>query len=161
MRRLAIALSILALISLAATPWEAAADGPEAVDSVAGQLMCQCGCGLTVAACGGAMACDIADKMKVVVADQLAQGRTKADILAYFVNIYGEVVLAAPPKRGFTLSAWITPFVAVGGGAVMVAALLWLWARRRPPAPEGAPLAQEETLQPYLERVDLEMKGWE
>jgi len=159
--RLALILSLLLFSLLVASPQGVAADEPPTVDEVAAQLMCQCGCGLTVAACGGAMACSIADKMKAVIAEQIAQGRSKEEILDYFVEIYGEAVLAAPPKRGFNLSAWLIPFLAIGGGAVVVGMALWLWVRRRGVAPEEAPLPPEEGLEPYLERVERELEGWE
>ena len=64
----------------------------------------------------------------------LRVGRSKDDILATFAARYGDHALAAPPKRGFNLAAWVLPFVAIGaGGLGLYAALLrWTSVGRRP-----------------------------
>lgn len=42
----------------------------------------------------------------------LAQGKTKQEILDYYVGIYGERILAIPKAEGFNLMAWIAPVMA-------------------------------------------------
>ncbi|HLA81372.1 MAG TPA: cytochrome c-type biogenesis protein [Thermoleophilia bacterium] len=134
------------------------AEAKESVEGMAGQLMCQCGCGLVVAACGGVMECAIGDKMKATIGRQLAEGKTRDEILDYFVTVYGEVVLAAPVKSGFNLSAWIIPFAAVGAGAIVLTWVLRAWAGRRRPEPvEAAPLSDDELLA-YRKRVERELQ---
>jgi len=96
--------------------------------------------------------------MKGVIASQLAEGKTRQEILGYFVSVYGEVVLAAPVKSGFNLSAWIMPFAAVGAGAVGLTWVLRGWTGRRRPEPvEEAPLSDEE-LDAYRKRVEQELQ---
>lgn len=46
----------------------------------------------------------------------IAQGKSEKEILASLKAVYGERVLAAPPKKGFFLSAWIFPFVILSLG---------------------------------------------
>jgi cytochrome c-type biogenesis protein CcmH/NrfF len=61
----------------------------------------------------------------------LVAGGYGADvILAAFKAVYGEKVLMAPVKSGFNLVGYTMPFVALGTGAVIVAALLQRWKSR-------------------------------
>jgi len=64
--------------------------------------------------CGGAM------KAKQELRDLAAQGMTDQQILDAFVAKYGTWILATPPRRGFTLLAWILPMlgIVVGGGGL-------------------------------------------
>ncbi len=41
------------------------------------------------------------------------KGWDKDKIRDYYVNIYGEEILTAPEKSGFSLTAWVLPFVAL------------------------------------------------
>jgi cytochrome c-type biogenesis protein CcmH len=53
-----------------------------------------------------------------LIRQQLAEGKTKAEVHEYFARQYGDGVLADPPKRGFNLILWLFPITAVllGGG---------------------------------------------
>ncbi|TET46087.1 hypothetical protein E3J59_03375, partial [Candidatus Aerophobetes bacterium] len=55
---------------------------------------------------------------------------TKDQIIGYFVAQYGEKILAAPPKKGFNLTAWITPFVVIALGAGIVYLVITKWVFR-------------------------------
>lgn len=90
-------------------------------------LMCLCGCALTVAACEGAMVCDVARRMKEEALGLLSGGKTVAETLDAFAENYGERVLAAPTKRGFNLTAWVMPFVGLGSGLLVVVLALLKW----------------------------------
>ncbi len=80
------------------------------VDEVARDLICTCGCGKMLNVCD----MESAKQMKVLIGEMIDQGQDKNQILSYFVEQYGESVLAAPTKRGFNLTAWVIPFVAMG-----------------------------------------------
>ncbi len=41
----------------------------------------------------------------------VAQGKTKEEILEYYVGLYGERILAVPKAEGFNLMAWIAPIL--------------------------------------------------
>jgi cytochrome c-type biogenesis protein CcmH len=58
---------------------------------------------------------------------QLADGWSEEKILDYFVEQYGERVLAEPERRGFTSLVWILPVVAVLLGLAIVAQVLRNW----------------------------------
>jgi cytochrome c-type biogenesis protein CcmH len=92
----------------------------------------------------------IAQRMKEFIKQRIAAGDTKSEIKARLVANFGQAVLAAPPKKGFNLLAWVLPFVGIGAGAVVLAVLAWRWSRSRPRAEPGA--AEELPLDPELER---------
>ena len=59
-----------------------------------------------------------------------------SEILDAFESTYGEHIRMAPPKRGFNLVGWLTPFAALLIGAIGVLFLLRSWRR---PVTVGAP----------------------
>lgn len=71
------------------------------------------------------------------IRQQVAAGRTDAQVLAFFRARYGEWVILDPPPRGSTLLVWVLPAVAVLVGAGTLLAL----PHGRRPAP---PLPEEE-----------------
>jgi cytochrome c-type biogenesis protein CcmH len=97
----------------------------------------------------------IAQRMKSFIAARIAAGDTKSEIKAALVAQFGEGVLAAPPKRGFNLLAWLLPLVGVAGGAAVLGVLAWRWSRRSArPDPAGAKPSWngQRALEPELER---------
>jgi cytochrome c-type biogenesis protein CcmH/NrfF len=145
-------------LAVPAGPRAADADGGPTVHEVASELMCQCGCAMTVAACQESMECNVADSMVADIQRRIDAGEGKQDILNGVAAVYGEQVLAAPRKSGFSLTVWVAPFVAIAFGGALVSALVWAWVRRRP-APVGAEVAGEPShdLGLYEKRVDDEL----
>jgi cytochrome c-type biogenesis protein CcmH/NrfF len=77
--------------------------------------------------------------MKKEIADRLARGESRDQILAAFTTRYGEKVLSSPTFHGFNWFAWLTPFAAVLTAA---AALVVVIGRRvRTTAATAAPAA--------------------
>jgi cytochrome c-type biogenesis protein CcmH len=101
----------------------------------------------------------IADRMRTFIRERIAAGDTKSEIEAKLVAQFGESVLAAPPKRGFNLLAWVLPLVGIAAGAVTVGLLARRWSRDRPePVPADASANGRPPLDPELERrVDEEL----
>jgi cytochrome c-type biogenesis protein CcmH len=58
--------------------------------------------------------------MKAELAEQIDSGKNDQAVVTYFVEKYGVTVLSTPPRSGFSLAAWITPFAALAVGALMV-----------------------------------------
>ena len=54
-----------------------------------------------------------AEQWRELIRQKIAQGETKEQILAYFVEMRGEEILAAPPKRVFALTAWLFPALVI------------------------------------------------
>ena len=98
------------------------------VDDVARELICNCGCGKMLDACE-MKSC--AGAMKIIIREKIDEGWSKKRIEKYFVRMYGEKILAAPTKKGFNLTAWITPFVALAVGGLIISFVIVGWVRKR------------------------------
>ena len=72
------------------------------------QLMCTCGCNQVLLECNH-VGCTVSTQEEAELRQALDRGDSGQLILQNFVQKYGEVVLAAPPKSGFNLVAWIAP----------------------------------------------------
>ena len=104
---------------------------------------------------------EISFQMRAVVREMLAQGRSREEVLDYFVDRYGPGILAAPPKSGANLLAWILPVVGVAAGLGAVVLVVRAMVGRESgrsysdPAPEGDGLQGDDSdMAPYLEIVD-------
>jgi cytochrome c-type biogenesis protein CcmH len=83
-------------------------------------------------------------------------GRVRNTLVAQF----GEQILAAPPKHGFWLLAWIVPIGVVGAGLLVAGglALAWSRGRRGPPAARGP----DGAIDPAMDaRIDADLAGFE
>lgn len=78
--------------------------------------------------------------MRQVVAEQVAQGRSDSEIVAFFQARYGDWVLLDPPTRGVTLALWLVPPAVAVLGAVLIAARV----RARPHAGAGPELDEPD-----------------
>jgi cytochrome c-type biogenesis protein CcmH len=133
---------------------------PPAQSEIEEALTCQCGCGLTVHSCNH-LTCPSAIPLKSEIAEQLALGKTRSEVLAHFSTKYGEKILSAPTATGFNLLAWVTPFAAVLIAALLIVALVARWRRRggvaepvAAPAADARDAARRARLQAELERFD-------
>jgi cytochrome c-type biogenesis protein CcmH len=101
----------------------------------------------------------IALRMKAFIRERIAAGDTKSEIKDKLVAQFGESVLAAPPKSGFNLLAWLLPLVGAGVGAAVLAVLARRWRRGKPESPEPGPSSNgRAALTPDLDRrVDEEL----
>lgn len=53
-----------------------------------------------------------------IIRQKLEEGQSEQEIFAYFSNLYGDRVLAEPPREGFSLLLWLLPLIIVPLGAV-------------------------------------------
>ena len=101
----------------------------------------------------------IARQMRQMVRDMLAQGATREEILDFFVEPYGQDILASPPKSGFNLVAWIFPvvgvFAALAAGVLVLRSMSSRSGGLAPQPVTGPNLHRD--LQPYLEMVDRQL----
>ena len=108
---------------------------------------------------------EISFQMRAVIREMLAEGNTRQEILDYFVDRYGADILAAPPKSGANLLAWILPIIGVAAGLVGVFFVIRSMTGRRQPAPvpvtpneaqaaHPAQQAEPPELAPYLQIAD-------
>ena len=85
-----------------------------------------------------------AREMVEIVREQLAQGRSEAEIVAYFRERYGDYVMLSPPASGFGALVWATPLLLLVLGGGSYALLLSRNARGKTDETAGrAPLTEE------------------
>ena len=96
---------------------------------------------------------EISFQMRAVVREMLADGKERDEILDFFVERYGKDILAAPPKTGVNLVAWLAPVVGFGAGLVAVFLIIRSMSRQRPALLSAQPV-QDAGLIPYLQLVD-------
>jgi cytochrome c-type biogenesis protein CcmH/NrfF len=81
-----------------------------------------------------------ANRVRAYLRRAHAAGWSEARVKSALVAQFGPQVLAAPPRSGFGLVAWIAPIAAVLAGALLAVWLARRWLRRRPtsgPSPGG------------------------
>jgi cytochrome c-type biogenesis protein CcmH len=74
---------------------------------------------------------DLAGQMRAVIRTRLQAGESDQQIIAYFVERYGDSVLMEPPRRGFGLVVWFAPVLVLLGGGVLLWRVSQGWVRRR------------------------------
>lgn len=101
----------------------------------------------------------LAAQMRATVRERLSEGWSEDEIRQYFVDRYGERVLASPPKEGFNLVAWLIPPVIVVVSLLVLALVVReMLSRDRKARAERARQAdpREDLLRHYLSLMDRE-----
>jgi len=86
---------------------------------------------------------ELAEDLRRQVREQIAQGRSDAQIIDYLVQRYGDFVLYDPPFKASTALLWTGPFALLAGAA---GALAFIVKRRRRLAEQPALTADEKQL---------------
>lgn len=170
---LPLALVLIALLVLAFVARPAAAQTPPPFSETEAQSIDQMlMCPVCPAETIDQAQVEISFQMRAVVRQLLAEGRSRDEVLAFFVERYGPDILAAPPKSGVNLVAWILPAVGVLAGVGGLYFIIRAMTRRpapggpRMPATDGAvpgvyppaaDTAPPADLRPYLPMVDRQL----
>ena len=85
----------------------------------------------------------LAEEMREVIREKVAQGESEEAIIQYFVDRYGEDVLLEPRREGFSLLLWVTSIGVLLFGAAIVGVVLWNWHQSRPDSASAAALATD------------------
>lgn len=117
------------------------------VFEIAGQLRCPVCVSESVADSNA----QLAQQMRLLIQQQLQEGRSEAEIFAYFTNRYGDWIMLDPPKRGVHLLVWLLPIVALIVGVVVLTMAVRRWLAR---SQERAEVDQAD-----LERVRAELRA--
>jgi cytochrome c-type biogenesis protein CcmH len=97
---------------------------------------------------------EVSEQMRKEVRTMVAQGKSRDEILDYYVAKYGERILATPRPKGINTLAYILPWAALILGAW---GLFMILKKRRLPAP--APVAtQTASDERYSDIVEKELK---
>jgi cytochrome c-type biogenesis protein CcmH len=142
------AVCIVAVLALASAPGALAGGGDApTLAGLEGEVMCPV-CKTTL----DQSSSPAAQQIKDFIARRIQAGDSEQQIKDKLVAVYGKQILAAPPKEGFDLLAWVLPLVGLIGGALVLGLLAWRWSRGREPRPPAPALS------PALERrVDEEL----
>jgi cytochrome c-type biogenesis protein CcmH len=97
---------------------------------------------------------DLARDMRNIIREQIKAGKSRAEILQYFVDRYGDYVLMRPPVEGPGALLWIMPMMI----ALILAAAAFFYLQHRrgrtlPPAP-ALSKKDHERVQRARERLD-------
>jgi cytochrome c-type biogenesis protein CcmH len=92
----------------------------------------------------------ISIEMRNIIAEQLEQGKSRAEILAFFQARYGDWILLEPPRRGLHLIVWIMP---IAIGLLSLGILVFFFRRWHKNA--NAPIEADAA---DLERVRMEIR---
>lgn len=85
---------------------------------------------------------DLARDMRQIIREQLAAGRSRGEIIDYFVSRYGDYVLMKPRYAGPGVLVWLGPVLLVL--ALAISALVYLRRRLRVPAAVPPALSPED-----------------
>jgi cytochrome c-type biogenesis protein CcmH len=149
-------LLVLTLVALVLAAPAAASEQHPSLGELEGQLMCPICEGETLAQSDS----PAAQRIKAYIQLRIDQGATRSQIKRELVQQWGTRILAAPPRHGFDLLAWLLPIVGVLGGGAVIGVLAWRWSRQREPAAQwtltARPLGPEDE-----RRVDEELRRFD
>ena len=152
-------LVVLAVAALLLAPAASASERHPTLNELENEVMCPV-CNTTLAQSNS----DAAKSIEREIEAKIAAGRTKSQIKDFLVQQYGESILAAPPKHGFNLLAWVLPLAGIGAAALILGVAAWGWTRGRT---DHEPLAVQSSngqgsIDPELDRrVDEELARFE
>ncbi len=160
MTRSAKTVVLLAALLLLLVPFAAAAQGEgptdDEVNEIAEGLYCPVCENIPLDACG-TQACI---QWRALIREKLAAGWTEKEIKDYFVEQYGDRVLATPPARGFNWLVYLVPPAGFLLGAAVLFRVVRAW--RREPERSSADWEPGEDLEdPYVARLEAELRARE
>lgn len=149
MRRLLACLAAMLALGLAA-PTAAMACNGWSEEDMQTQLMC-----ITCRVPIDQSESTFAQHVRTFLHEKCVAGWTGSQVKDTLVRQFGEEILAAPPKHGFSLLAWLVPGAVLLAGIGVAAALTRRWSRSRA-GPQGPPPSGD--LDPALAaRIDADI----
>ncbi len=85
---------------------------------------------------------DLARDMRDIVREQIQAGKSREEIMNYFVERYGDYVLMNPPKHGPGAIVWLAPLALLL--VVGVSGFVFLRNRLKPTLPPAPKLSKED-----------------
>lgn len=85
---------------------------------------------------------ELARDMRRLIREQIEAGRSREEIIQYFVDRYGDYVLLKPPVEGAGLPVWFAPLVLLA--VIGVTGFLYLRRRLGAPLPPPPPLSEQD-----------------
>lgn len=153
---LALFLFAVALIGLpgdVAAQQEPPPPSDDEVNAIAKGLYCPVCENIPLDVCG-TQACA---QWRELIREKLGEGWTEAQIKTYFVDQYGDRVLATPPVRGLNWLVYLVPPAAFLAGVVILVGALRAWKRPAPSeivSPESKQVVDDDE---YVARLENEL----
>jgi cytochrome c-type biogenesis protein CcmH len=92
-----------------------------------------------------------------LIREMLASGKTEAEIKQYFVDHYGDRVLASPPAQGLHWLIYILPPASIAAGAFVLLRAFRSWKAPLPDiSSEEAPTIEQDE---YVRRLEEELRN--
>lgn len=132
---------LLAALSLAIIILLGAGDDSTRVEKLGHKVICMCGCNQVLLECNHYGCPYLTPESKELTA-AVDRGEDDSTILKAFVEAYGPMVLAAPATKGFELTAWLLPYLALALGVFGVVVAARSWHKRSVPSPVTAAKTQ-------------------
>lgn len=127
-----------------------AADAETLARQIEGELIAPCCWRQTIAEHRS----EASEQMRREIRGMIGNGMSHQQIIDFYIGKYGERILAAPRPRGFNLTAYILPGVALLVGAFIVTVLVRRW--RYPLSPVQSSPGPADAA--YLARIEREME---
>jgi cytochrome c-type biogenesis protein CcmH len=124
------------------------------VKEIAYHLMCPVCQGQSV----GESNSNLAHDMRDIIRKQLEEGKSKEEILAYFVNSYGESILASPPPKGINWLLWLLPGVAIVFGGLGIILFLYKSQSNKNDDKHTSENTRPEVDNDYIKRIEEELE---
>jgi cytochrome c-type biogenesis protein CcmH len=91
-----------------------------------------------------------------LIREQLAAGWTEAEIKQYFVDRYGDRVLATPPRTGINWIMYLIPPAAIAVGAVFLFRAFKMW--KKPSSEVKPEVIGTDIDDVYLKKIEEELR---
>ena len=125
------------------------------VNAIAKQMFCPVCENIPLDVCG-TQACA---QWREQIREKLAEGWTEEEIKDYFVLLYGDRVLSAPPRRGLNWLIYVLPPVAFIVGAYVLYRGLRTWQKPIDEVADVDPVGEEKVEQEeYVSRLEEELR---
>jgi len=146
-------LTAFLLVFLLTPSFSTAESLDDQVNEISFQLMCPVCQGQSVAESNSNLAHD----MRQIIRKKLQEGESREEIIQYFVDSYGESILASPPAKGVNWLLWILPAVAIVFGVVAAGMFLHKSGSGRSEV-ESKESEASGPESDYMKRIDEELK---
>ena len=124
-----------------------AGDDSARIDRIGHQLMCVCGCNQVLLECNH-VGCSYSTRMRDELTAAVTRGDSDNNVLQWFIQTYGTIVLTVPTDHGFNRIAWIMPYLALVLGIALVVFIVAVWKKR--------PLVVHDSVPTAVRGADLE-----
>ncbi len=101
---------------------------------------------------------NLAHDMRDIIRKQLEAGKSKDEVLAYFISSYGESILASPPPKGINWLLWLLPGVGIILGGIGITLFLFKAQKEDKKEDSHKVDTQPKIDNEYMKRIEEELE---